>query len=127
MTDYQLMAAKMLQRALRKSSGYAPPKRVSVPPQKRLAAFARPKSDLWPIANAIMTEVGNCVPDGDPIDRLAPLLQRMGIDRWDVTKWLDKAAREYLRCKSYNDYLVQQWDGWNECCDPDQRIENPWR
>ena len=130
MIDYQLRAAKNQQRALREASGYVPPSKPQADPKplaRRLRISPHSSYDLWPIANAIMEAVGNCVPDGDPIDHLSPKLQRMGIDRWDVTKWLDKACRKHLGCTSYNQYLIDAWDGWNEVCEPDQRIDNPWR
>ena len=127
MIDYQLRAAKALQAGLRKQSGYVPPSKVPKVRYSRLTACPVDAPDLWPIANAIMMEVSNCVPDGDPIDRLAPKLERMGIDRWNITKWLDKAARKFLGVKSYNEYLVDAWESWNEVCEPDQQMENPWR
>ena len=132
MIDYQLIAAKYRQRALREASGYVPPSKTreldkTLKVLLRALDTPQPAILLWPIAQAIMNAVSSCVPDGDPIDYLAPKLMRMGIDRWDVTKWLDKAARKHLGVKSYNAYLADAWDGWNEVCEPDQRMENPWR
>lgn len=123
MVDYQLRAARRLQTALRSASGYAPPGKPL-----RVRKRTRPlPPDLWRIANEVMAAVGNCIPDCDPIDVLAPKLERMGVDRWDMTKWLDKACRKHLGCTSYNRYLINAWDGWNEVCEPDQRMSNPWK
>lgn len=123
--DYELRAAKARRDALRAST---PPEEYFPAPRKRAASKVPAASiDLWKLAQAIMGEVSNCVPDGDPIDRLARLIERAGLDRWDTTKWLDKACRKHLGCKSYNQYLIDAWDGWNEVCEPDQRMENPWR
>jgi hypothetical protein len=117
--DYELRAARLQREALRNLSGYTPPRKV---------APVRPvKPDLWPVASAIMNAVSNCVPDGDPIDVLPQVLRRMGIERDDVMRTLNRAARQFLGVKSYNAYLIQQWDGWNEVCEPDQKMDNPWR
>ena len=131
---YELRAAKARQASLREESGWRPPvKYVLLPKPPRVA---KPKPDLWKIAQAIMGAVGDAVPDGDPIDRLIPIVRReCGLssrgEPWeagcDVSKWLDKACRKYLYCRSYNRYLINAWDGWNEICQPDQRMENPWR
>ena len=96
-------------------------------PRKNTHRPAQP--DLQLIANRILLSVGDCVPDGDPLDQLAPWMVSKYPDviRWDVTKWLDKAARKYLGCPNYNAYLISVWDGWNESCEPDQRMDNPWR
>lgn len=127
MIDYELRAARMRQQAMRDAS---PPevklKRAVAEVVRRLKP-AKPKPDLWKLAQAIMGEVSECVPDGDPIDRLAPLVERCGLDRYDTVKWLDKACRKHLGCRSYNQYLIDAWDGWNEVCEPDQRMDNPWR
>lgn len=126
MTDYQLTAALRRQRALREASGYTPPQKAKRQRYSRLTACPVPEPDLWPIAQAIMGAVGACVPDGDPIDRLAPKLTQLGVDRCDVSLYLDNAAKKHLGV-TYTQYLIDAWDGWNEVCEPDQRMDNPWR
>lgn len=134
-TDYELRAAKLRQQAVRAESGWQPPQPVVkfTPPKE-----PKRKPDLWKIAQAIMGAVGDAVPDGDPIDRLIPFVYqevtgRVYRDReaWmegcNVTKWLDKACRAHLHCRSYNRYLIDAWDGWNEVCEPDQQMDNPWK
>ena len=123
--DYELRAAKARQEAQRAASGYRPV--GPVPKAPRIVRERPPQPDLWRIAQRIMGAVGDCVPDGDPIDILAPFIECQGLDRWDTTKWLDKACRKHLGAKSYNQYLIDAWDGWNEICEPDQRMENPWK
>ena len=63
----------------------------------------------------------------DPIDHLAPFCERLGIARGDAYKWLDKASRKHLGVRSYDEYLADMWDAYNEGCEPEQRVENPWR
>ena len=122
--DYELRAALLragaTERARYETVAPAPRK-----PQHRINP--PPQANLWRIAQKIMTEVGNCIPDCDPIDNLAPFIERLGLNRWDTTKWLDKACRKHLNAKSYSQYLIDAWDGWNEVCEPDQRMANPWR
>lgn len=131
--DYELRAAKLRQEAQRRESGWRSPQPVVkyTPPKK-------PKPDLWRIAQSIMNAVGDAVPDGDPIDRLIPIvfeevtghkyrMREAWMEGCNVTKWLDKACRKHLGCRSYNQYLIDAWDGWNEVCDPDQQMDNPWR
>lgn len=151
--DYELRAALAKQAAVRQESGWVPPVKANIcrrphgkwAPGERctfVAGHLGPHSwkkrtpDLWVIAKGIMEWVGNCIPDGDPIDHLIPLVRRecgLNADRepWEegcnVTKWLDKACRKHLGCNSYNQYLINAWDGWNEVCEEDQRMENPWR
>lgn len=67
------------------------------------------------------------IPDCDPIDMLAPYVRRLTGEDAPVTPLLDKAVRKHLGAKSYNQYLIDAWDGWNEICEPDQRMDNPWR
>lgn len=139
--DYELNAAKARQAALRAESGYVPAaKREPQETLRRLQArqlkerraeLRALRANLWPIAQRIMGAVSDCVPDGDPIDLLAPYVRRKlqlsEVEGWDITSWLDKACRKHLDCKSYNQYLIDAWDGWNEVCEPDQRIPNPWK
>lgn len=125
--DYALRAAKALRDSLRAESGYAPP----APRAPRPRPVRKPKPDLWKIAVAVMDAVGNAVPDGDPIDALGPIVRRAcGAGYWEacnVGRWLDRAVRKHLGARSYNEYLVDAWDGYNEICEPEQRRENPWR
>lgn len=122
--DHELRAARLLRARLREESGWSPPVKVQPPTPPRAT---KPLPDLWPIAQAIMNAVSQCVPDGDPIDLLGPKLRHMGIDAGDVTKWLDRACRKHLGTRTYSRYLINAWDGWNEVCEPDQRMDNPWR
>ncbi len=97
------------------------------------------KPDLWKIAQIIMDEVGNAVPDVDPIDLIVPKVARMlghgsgdpwdHPSAWDVVPILDKAARKYLHVKDYNEYLANMWDSYAEIMPPEEREgwSNPWR
>ena len=104
----------------------------------------KPKADLWKIAQIIMDEVGNAVPDGDPIDLIVPrVAQLMGHkdsasawapswdhpSAWDIVPILDKAARKHLHVKDYNEYLANMWDSYSENLSSDEQAEweNPWR
>lgn len=82
---------------------------------------------LASIAHKIESVVGQVVPDGDPIDYLAPYLNRMGIDQWDTTKYLDAAVKKHLGYKNYYDYLAAMWDMYNEVSADGEQRENPWR
>lgn len=127
MIDYELLAAKRLQESLRAASGWMPSGRArGNKPGVPLRAIKRTPPDLWHIAHAIMCEVSNAIPDCDPLDMLVPALARMDIDRKDTIKWLDKATRKHLGHTCYNNFLIEAWEGWNEVCEPDQRMDNPW-
>ena len=89
---------------------------------------------LWKIYMIITDAVSNAVPDGDPIDFIAPKVSKfLGIDRWDVKPWLDKAIKRNDSYKSYDDYLAGMWDGYYEATaeSPEEyarlKKENPWR
>lgn len=65
---------------------------------------------LQKIARIIEDSLGYTFPDGDPIDYIMPRVKRLGIDEYDMSKWLDRAARKVLGAKSLNDYLGSVWD-----------------
>lgn len=139
MIDYELRAAKARQEALRKESGYStltprpdPPKktkaeRVAERAEQRASDKAYEELVTRKIANKIMEVVGNCVPDCDPIDVLGPYVRRLTREEFTELLWLNRAAKRHLGTSSYNQYLIDAWDGWNEACEPDQRMDNPWR
>jgi hypothetical protein len=124
--DYVLRAARLAAASAGNPNYDAYGRKVSKP--KAAASTEPAHPDLFFISQKIMFSVSNCIPDGDPIDRLAPFIAAyVGCSRYDAMKWLDKAARKHLDVKSYNEYLIEAWDSWNEVCDPDQRMDNPWR
>ena len=100
------------------------------------AARAAANNDkLAQIAQVIQDAVSNSFPDGDPFDTIMPKLSRMGIDSYEMTDWLDKAAKKYLGAKGYYNYLHTVWQDfmndnpgqygltdnpWNESLDEDQ-------
>lgn len=91
-------------------------------------------SKLWKIYMIITDAVSNAVPDGDPIDFIAPKVSKLlGIDRYDVGPWLDKAIKKNDNYKNYHDYLAGMWDGYYEVTaeNPEEyakmKKENPWR
>lgn len=137
--DYALRAARARQTALL-GYEYKKPTHEPKPPRmtkaERVAALAAAREAkrkheeqvLWLIAQKIMGAISNCIPDGDPIDHIAPYVRRhTACNEWDVMKWLNRACRKHLDCRSYDQYLIDAWDGWNEVCEPDQRMTNPWR
>jgi hypothetical protein len=131
--DYEMRAALARRDALREESGWRPPNPKPTP-KPRPKPAPKPKADLGKVAFWIMGAVSDCVPDGDPIDRLAPMIRKMlGINSYygwghgEVKRTLDKACRAHLHCKSYDQYLINAWDSWNEICAEDQRMDNPWR
>lgn len=148
--DYALRAAKARQAALRNDPTRDHPNiEQEVAERRRLNAemnrMAREQlkaevahrrkvrtrqTDLRAVAEQIQTVVGNCVPDGDPIDALAPWVRRhLHLEEYaSVGEWLDKAARKHLGVKDYTEYLIIMWDAWNESCPAEYKIEpNPWR
>lgn len=98
---------------------------------------------LQDLANRIEDAVGLSVPDGDPIDRLIPYLDRnFGRSKYDYGKLLDRATKLIGKYKNYTDYLAQMWDLYTEVASPDtiddeissgepvrrrDKRENPWR
>lgn len=71
---------------------------------------AEAEKKLQKIARIIEDSLGYTFPDGDPIDYIMPRVERLGIDEYDMSKWLDRAARKVLGAKSLNDYLGSVWD-----------------
>ena len=117
--DYELRAAK----ALAASLGNTFEKKVKVP---RYVEPKPPKPDLAKIARKIESVVGEVIPDCDPIDWLGPYVRReYGVEY--CGELLDKAARKHLGVKSYNEYLIQSWDAYNEVVPEDQKMDNPWK
>lgn len=80
---------------------------------------------LAAVARWIEAVVGDCVPDGDPIDRLAPLVRSVYGRDADVGAILDRAARKHLHVRTYNDYLVEAWDAYASITGDES--PNPWR
>lgn len=78
-----------------------------------------PANDLSSVMMAIDAAIGNCFPDGDPIDYL---------QKYDM-RTLDKAVRQWAppgSAKNYNDYVAQVWQQHLDD-NPDQDWgENPW-
>jgi len=67
---------------------------------------------LIAIANAIQDAAGQAFPDGDPWDILSPKLRRMGIDTYDISKWLAAAAKKHLGVKDFNSYMANMYDDY---------------
>ncbi len=89
---------------------------------------------LWKIYRIIEDAVSNAVPDGDPIDFVGPRVAKfLGIDRYDVMPWLNRAMKKHGGYKDYNEYLQGMWDGYYEATaeSPEEyarmKKENPWR
>lgn len=74
------------------------------------ARKAENEKKLQTIARIIEDSIGYTFPDGDPIDYIMPRVRRLGIDTYDVSEWLDRAARKVLGAKSLNEYLGTVWD-----------------
>ena len=98
--------------------------------EKQKAADAK----LWKIYRIIEDAVSNSVPDGDPIDFIAPRVAKfLGIDRYAVGPWLDKAVKKNGGFKNYDDYLGDMWDSYYEVTaeSPEEyaqmKKDNPWR
>jgi hypothetical protein len=67
---------------------------------------------LAKISMDIDDAVGQAFPDGDPIDILAPKLRRMGIDEYDIQKWLDAAVKAHSGAKSFDEYMGNMYDDY---------------
>jgi hypothetical protein len=80
---------------------YAEPKRT-----------ARPKLDLDAVWRKVEDVVGQTVPDGDPIDWLAPWLERQGVSGLDIGDVLRKAARKngYRDMYEYYNEMAQHYN-----------------
>ena len=111
-------------------------KKVAVKPPKPSKEERQKALDakLWKIYRIIEDEVSNSVPDGDPIDFVGPKVARfLGIDRYDVHPWLDKAVKKCGDYKNYDDYIAGMWDSYYEVTaeTPEEYKEmvkdNPWR
>lgn len=92
------------------------------------------KDDLQKIAMKIEMTMGDVFPDGDPIDKLGPWLQKnYHLERFDIMKILDKACKTLGKYKGYHDYLASNWDSYSEMYldgNPglkDEHPDNPWR
>jgi DNA-directed RNA polymerase subunit M/transcription elongation factor TFIIS len=70
--------------------------------------------------------VSNVVPDGDPIDWMAPYIRKMGVDPFHTREILDMAVRKhYDRKADYSSYLKDMWDAYGEMQGDD--YQNPWK
>jgi len=79
-------------------------------------------SSLW---HEVEDAVGKAVPDVDPMDYILPKLRKYGIDtNGGATKYLDRAAKT-AGYKSYDQYLIDMWDAYNEVNGIDE--PNPWK
>lgn len=72
---------------------------------------AKPKVDLDKVWYKIQDVVGSIVPDGDPIDYMAPWLEGQGIKGLDVGAILDKASKKhgYKDMYAYYDEVAKQY------------------
>lgn len=72
---------------------------------------AKPKPDLDKIWYKIQDVVGQIVPDGDPIDYMAPWLESQGIRGFDISDVLDKAAKKhgYKDMYAYYNEVAKQY------------------
>jgi hypothetical protein len=73
-------------------------------------APAQPKLTLNDVWRQVEHVVGQIFPDGDPIDWMAPWLEKRGYHDWDIGKIIDRAARAngYKDMYAYYDELKQQ-------------------
>jgi hypothetical protein len=72
--------------------------------KKEQAAAA--KAELIPkIASIIQREVSAVYPDADPFDFILPKVRKLGVAERDVLDLLNKACKEKLGAKSYDQYL----------------------
>lgn len=116
------------QAELKAKTAPKPPKPSKEEKQKALDA------KLWKIYTIVNDEVGNSVPDGDPIDFIGPKVGKfLGINRWDVMPWVNKAIKKYGDYKNYDEYLAGMWDSYYEVAaeSPEEyaqmKKDNPWR
>ena len=102
-----------------------PPKvpRTKMSPEEKAAKVAERKkkrdTELWRVWYIVQDGVSNAIPDGDPIEYIRPRICKMygfGRDEWPekLMKILDTAARHCSDSRSYNDYLADAWDNYNE-------------
>jgi hypothetical protein len=95
------------------------------------AAVDAKKSDLEALGREIERVVGDTFPDGDPIDKLGPYVKRkFQCNSYEISDFLNKAAKTLGKYKDYGDYLAQTWDeysvGYAEM-NPDFDTTNPWK
>lgn len=83
-------------------------------PRGRPLSLVRPKrvrltlDDIW---NEFQDAVGNCFPDGDPIDQMSNHMAKHRYDYQDITRAVKKHNRW---AKSVSDYLGFTWEEYGE-------------
>lgn len=80
------------------------------PSDSATAKRAEKEKLLSKISMYIEDAIGQAFPDGDPVDILVPKLLRLGIDEFNIGKWLDDAVRSHLGAKSFNAYMGNIYD-----------------
>jgi hypothetical protein len=102
--------------------------------EKRKARYDARKftnDELTWVAREIENVVGNVVPDGDPIDWLAPKIKKkFGIEY--CADILNQAAKKILGYKGYYPYLADMWQQYHDQEEddsgkPDPQWQNPWK
>lgn len=101
MVDYELRSAKLRAAALGNTFSKPEP----APKPERPKRQPKPKPDYFKIWMKVSGVVGDCFPDGDPIDELIPYMERTGI----TMKEINRAVKEHSGSKSYNSYLRDLW------------------
>jgi hypothetical protein len=78
--------------------------------QKAMRPPAQPKLTLNDVWRQVEHVIGQIFPDGDPIDWMAPWLEKRGYHDWDIGKIIDRAAKAngYSDMYAYYDELKQQ-------------------
>lgn len=74
---------------------------------------AKPKLNLQAVYNKVIDAIGNSFPDGDPIDTIAPWLERQGVDRYKVGETIEKAMKKHghgEEKKGMYAYLASMWE-----------------
>jgi hypothetical protein len=72
-----------------------------------------PKIDLQTVYNKVISTIGEVFPDGDPIDYIAPWLERHGIENYNIGDIIDKAMRRFghgREKKGMYAYMADMWD-----------------
>ena len=72
------------------------------------------KVDLQSVYAKVIHTIGEVFPDGDPIDYIAPWLERQGVESYDMGDMIDRAMKRFghgRERKGMYGYMADMWDG----------------
>jgi hypothetical protein len=95
-------------------------------PGRKIGGLSVTPELLQQVWRKLENVVSNVVPDGDPIDWMAPYIRKMGVDPFHTREILDMAVkRNYDKRSDYSKYLQDMWDAYGEMQGSD--YQNPWK